>query len=41
MALSYKPVDRDQGFLLPPSMREWLADDDPVWFIIEAVERMD
>lgn len=41
MALSYKPVDRDQGFLLPASMREWLADDDPVWFIIEAVERMD
>jgi transposase len=37
MAKSYRPVDRDQGFLLPPDMREWLPADDPVWLVIEVV----
>ncbi len=37
MAKWYRPVDRDQGFLLPPDMREWLPADDPVWLVIEVV----
>jgi transposase len=41
MAKRYRPVDRDQPFLLPPDMREWLPDDHPVWLVIAAVERMD
>jgi transposase len=41
MAKKYRPVQRDQVFLLPPSMREWLSADHPVWLVIRAVERMD
>lgn len=41
MAKSYRRVDRDQGFLLPPDMRSWLSEDHLVWFILEAVEKMD
>ena len=41
MAKSYRSVDRDQEFLLPPDMREWLPEDHLVWFLIAAVERMD
>ena len=38
MAKGYRPVDRDQPFLLPPDMREWLPADHPVWLVIEAVD---
>jgi transposase len=31
-------VDRDQPFLFPPDMREWLAEDHPVWLVIRVVE---
>ena len=32
---------REQGFLLPPEVRDWLAADHLAWFVIEAVEEMD
>jgi transposase len=38
MAKGYRPVLRDQPFLLPPDMREWLAADHPVWLVIAAVD---
>ncbi len=38
MAKGYRPVRRDQPFLLPPDMREWLGDDHPVWLVVKAVE---
>jgi transposase len=41
MAGTYRPVDREQEFLLPPSMVDWLAEDHLVWFVIEAVKRLD
>ncbi len=41
MAKGYRPVDRDQAFLLPPDMREWLPEGHPVWLVIEALGRMD
>jgi transposase len=41
MAKRYRPVERDQVFLFPPSMRDWLPGDHPVWLVIRAVERMD
>src|SRR6202167_6338823 len=41
MAKGYRPVDRDQPFLLPPDMREWLPASHPVWLVIEAVRLMD
>ena len=41
MARSYRPVVRDQEFLLPPNMAEWLSDDHLVWFVLDVVERLD
>jgi transposase len=41
MAKWYRPVDRDQLFVLPPDMREWLAVDHPVYLVIRGVELMD
>ena len=41
MAKGYLPVDRDQPFLLPPDMREWLPAGHPVWLVIEAVRLLD
>jgi transposase len=37
MAKGYRPVDRDQPFLLPPDMRDWLPADHPVWLVIGVV----
>jgi transposase len=41
MALGYRPVDRDQQFLLPPDMREWLPSSHLVWFVIETLDELD
>ena len=41
MAKRYRRVERDQVFLFPPSMRDWLPAGHPVWLVIRAVERMD
>lgn len=41
MAKGYRPVDRDQRFLVPPDMREWLPANHPVWLVIAAVEQLD
>jgi transposase len=30
-------VDRDQAYLVPPSMAEWLPVEHPVWFVIEVI----
>jgi transposase len=38
MAKGYRRVDRDQPFLLPPDMREWLPAGHPVWLVIRAVD---
>ena len=32
---------RDQPFLFPPDMREWLSADHPVWTVIAIVDRLD
>jgi transposase len=41
MAKGYRPVDRDQPFLLPPDMRQWLPEGHAVWLVIEAVRLLD
>jgi transposase len=41
VARSYRPVLRDQGFLLPPDMREWLPEDHLVWLVLEIVDQLD
>ena len=32
---------RDQGFLLPPDVRDWLPGDHLAWFVIDAVAQLD
>ena len=41
MPQNFIDCDREQEFLLPPSLREWLADDHLAWFVADAVEEMD
>ena len=33
--------DRDQPFLLPPDLRDWLSDDHLAWFILDVVDQLD
>ncbi|HEY5598666.1 MAG TPA: IS1182 family transposase [Kiloniellales bacterium] len=37
---TYMPFDRDQPFLLPPDLKDWLLEDDVVHFIVAAAERV-
>jgi len=41
VAKGYRPVQRDQEFLMPPNMRLWLPPEDPVWLVIETVAALD
>jgi hypothetical protein len=41
MAQNFIDCDREQVFLLPPSLREWLPEDHLAWFVIGAVEQLD
>jgi transposase len=41
MAKRYRPAVRDQPFLLPPDMREWLPAGHLAWFVIDAVAALD
>ena len=40
MALNYRSVDRDQSFLVPPDMRDWLPENHLAWFLLEVVEQL-
>jgi transposase len=41
MPQNFIECDREQAFLLPPSLREWLPEDHLAWFVLDAVEEMD
>jgi transposase len=41
MAQNFLACDREQPFLLPPDVREWLPEDHLAWFVIDAVGVMD
>src|SRR5918995_3633149 len=41
MAQNFIESRREQGFLLPPDVREWLPVDHLAWFVIDAVAEMD
>jgi transposase len=41
MAKDFRYADRDQGFLLPPDIREWLPAEHLVWMVIEVVGSLD
>src|SRR2546423_14806099 len=40
-AKSSRPARRDQPFLVPPDMREWLPADHLVWFVLDVVAGLD
>jgi hypothetical protein len=37
MGPNFIACDREQGLLLPPSLREWLPDDHLAWFVLDSV----
>ncbi len=37
MAYNPLPSDREQGYLMPPSLRDWLVDGHLAWFVIDAI----
>jgi transposase len=41
VAYNFVAVERDQRFLLPPDMRDWLPEDHLVWFVIDVVDQLD
>jgi transposase len=41
MAQNFIGCDRDQSFLLPPDLRDWLPDGHLAWFVLDAVAGMD
>ena len=41
MAYNFKECNRDQIYLLPPTLQEWLPSKDLVWLLLDAVAEMD
>jgi transposase len=41
MAQNFIACDRDQVYLMPPSLRDWLPHDHLVWMVLGSVEEMD
>lgn len=41
MGFNFRTSDRNQLFLLPPSLHDWLPEDHLAWFVIDAVDQMD
>ncbi len=41
MAYNFKECNRDQVYLLPPTLQEWLSPKDLVWLVLDAVAEMD
>ena len=35
--MRFRPYEPDQLFLLPPDLKQWLPEDDLVYFIIDVV----
>jgi hypothetical protein len=41
MAYNFRAYDRDQAFLLPPDLRDWLPSDHLAWFVLDVVDQLD
>jgi hypothetical protein len=41
MAYNFLRGDRDQPFLLPPDLRDWLPQDHLAWFVLDVVDQPD
>ncbi|CAE6875988.1 hypothetical protein R69746_08785 [Paraburkholderia aspalathi] len=37
----FVPVDRQTGYLLPPSVEDWLPEDHLARFVVEVIEQLD
>ena len=40
MAYNFLPCDRNQPYMLPPSLTDWLPEDHLAWFVLNAVEQI-
>ena len=38
---NFRPTDRETGFLMPPSVDEWLPEQHLARFVVEVVEGLD
>jgi transposase len=41
MAYNFLACDRDQAFLLPPDVRDWLPANHLAWFVLDVVDQLD
>jgi transposase len=41
MAYHFLRCDRDQPFLLPPDLRDWLPQEHLAWFVLDVVDQLD
>ena len=41
MTQRFLPCDRDQQYLMPASLRDWLPEDHLTWFVLDAVSQLD
>ena len=41
MAYNFLACDRDQAFLFPPDVRDWLPADHLAWFVLDVVDQLD
>jgi transposase len=41
LAYNFLACDRDQAFLLPPDVRDWLPSDHLAWFVLDVVDQLD
>ena len=41
MPQRFLPCDRDQQYLMPASLRDWLPEDHLAWFVLDAVSQLD
>ena len=41
MSQRYLPCEREQQYLMPASLSDWLPEEHFAWFVLEAVEQLD
>jgi transposase len=41
MAYNFRACDRDQAFLLPPDVRDWLPANHLAWFVLDVIDQLD
>ena len=41
VSVNVREVDRDQLFLMPLSVRDWLPDDHLAWFVLDVIAELD